>query len=72
MAREKAWAVAFARQLASELPAAVREFPDELGLTHRQINQLRVAFENRLVQSMGEDSDETPNTVGDRIANGGQ
>lgn len=71
MAREKAWAVAFARQLASELPAAVLDIPDNLGLTHHQINQLRVAFENRLVQSMGEDSDETPNTVADRIAGGG-
>jgi len=71
MAREKAWAVAFARSLASELPAAVRDIPDNLGLTSRQINQLRVAFENRLVQSMGEDSDETPSTVGGRIAAGG-
>lgn len=70
MAREKAWGVAFARSLASELPAAAREVPD-LGLTSRQINQLRVAFENRLVQSMGEDSDETPATVADRIASGG-
>ena len=68
MAREKAWAVAFARQLASELPAAARELP-ELGLTSRQINQLRVAFENRLVESMGEDSDETPTAVADRTAN---
>lgn len=71
MAREKAWAVAFARQLASELPAAVLDIPDNLGLTHHQINQLRVSFENRLVESMGEDSDETPNTVADRIAGGG-
>jgi hypothetical protein len=42
-----------------------------LGLTGRQINQLRVAFENRLVQSMGEDSDETPTSVADRTANKG-
>ena len=70
MAREKAWAVAFARQLASELPAAVLD-SGGLGLTHRQINQLRVAFENRLIESMGEDSDETPTTVADRIASGG-
>ncbi len=70
MAREKAWGVAFARSLASELPAAARSLP-ELGLTSRQINQLRIAFENRLVESMGEDSDETPTTVADRIASGG-
>jgi hypothetical protein len=66
MAREKAWGVAFARALASELPGAVRDIPDNLGLTSRQINQLRVAFENRLVQSMGEDSDETPTEIADR------
>ena len=65
MAREKAWAVAFARQLASELPAAARDLPD-LRLTSRQINQLRIAFENRLVESMGEDSDETPTAVAKR------
>jgi len=68
MAREKAWAVAFARNLAGELPAAAREVPN-LGLTSRQINQLRVAFENRLVESMGEDSDETPTDVAARTAN---
>ena len=68
MAREKAWAVAFARALASELPAAVRDLPD-LGLTSRQINQLRVAFENRLVQSMGEDSDESPTSLANRTTN---
>lgn len=68
MAREKEWAVAFARHLASELPAAARSLP-ELGLTSRQINQLRVALENRLVESMGEDADETPNSVADRTAN---
>ena len=66
MAREKEWAVAFARTLAGQLPPVARELPD-LGLTSRQINQLRVAFENRLIESMGEDSDETPNTVADRI-----
>ena len=65
MAREKAWAVAFARQLASELPPAARELPD-LRLTSRQINQLRIAFENRLIESMGEDSDETPTSVANR------
>jgi hypothetical protein len=66
MAREKEWAVAFARTLAGELVPAARSLTD-LPLTARQINQLRVAFENRLIESMGEDSDETPNTVADRI-----
>lgn len=70
MAREKAWAVAIARDLASELPAAVRDLPD-LGLTNRQINELRIAFENRLIESMGEDSDETPADVAARTANKG-
>ena len=70
MIREKEWAVAIARQLASELPAAVRDVPD-LGLTKRQIAELRLAFENRLIQSMGEDADETPANVAARIANKG-
>jgi hypothetical protein len=70
MIREKEWAVAIARQLASELPAAVRDVPD-LGLTKRQIAELRIAFESRLIQSMGEDADETPATVAARIANKG-
>jgi len=68
MAREKAWAVAFARDLAAELPAAAREVPD-LGLTNRQIHDLRIAFENRLIESMGEDSDETPTDVATRTSN---
>jgi hypothetical protein len=67
MAREKAWGVAIARQLASELPAAVRDLRD-LRLTNRQIAELRTAFENRLIQSMGEDSDETPAAVAARTA----
>ncbi len=70
MAREKAWGIAFARQLASELPAAVRDLPD-LGLNKRQITELRIAFENRLIQSMGEDSDETPASAAARTANKG-
>ncbi len=70
MAREKAWAVAIARELASELPAAVRDLPD-LKLTSKQIQELRIAFENRLVQSMGEDADETPAAVAARTANKG-
>ena len=70
MAREKAWAVAIARDLAAELPAAAREVPS-LRLTNRQIAELRIAFEQRLVQSMGEDSDETPAAVAARTAKKG-
>jgi hypothetical protein len=70
MMREKEWAVAFARQLASELPEAVRDVP-ELKLTNRQIAELRLAFENRLIQSMGEDADETPASIATRTANKG-
>ena len=70
MIREKEWAVAIARQLASELPAAVRDVPD-LGLTKPQITELRIAFESRLIQSMGEDADETPAAVAARLANKG-
>jgi len=62
MAREKEWGRALARQLASELPAAVRDLP-ELRLTSQQINQLRIAFENRLIETMGEDTGETPSAV---------
>ncbi len=65
MAREKEWGRALARQLASELPAAVRDLP-ELRLTSRQINQLRIAFQNRLIETMGEDTDETPSAVAAR------
>ena len=65
MAREKEWGRALARQLASELPAAVRDLP-ELRLTSQQINQLRIAFENRLVETMGEDTDKTPSAVAPR------
>ena len=61
MAREKAWAVAIARELSAELPAAARDA--NLGLTSHQIQQLRIAFENQLVESMGEDADETPGAV---------
>ena len=68
MAREKAWAVAIARQLASELPTAVRDLPN-LALTSRQVQELRIAFENQLVEAMGEDADETPSSVATRTAN---
>jgi hypothetical protein len=70
MAREKAWAVAIARELASELPAAARTLPN-LGLTAHQIQQLRIAFENQLVEAMGEDADETPASVAARTAQQG-
>jgi hypothetical protein len=70
MMREKEWAVAIARELASELPAAVRDVP-ELRLTNRQIAELRLAFENRLIQSMGEDADETPASIAARTAKKG-
>jgi hypothetical protein len=62
MAREKEWAKALARQLASELPAAVGDLP-ELRLTNQQIDQLRLAFENRLIKTMGENTGETPGTA---------
>ena len=65
MAREKEWGRALARQLASELPAAVRDLP-ELRLTSQQIDQLRIAFENRLIETMGEDAQETPSAVAPR------
>ena len=65
MAREKEWGRALARQLASELPAAVRDLP-ELRLTSQQVNQLRIAFENRLIETMGEDTGETPSSVAPR------
>ena len=67
MAREKEWGRALARQLASELPAAVRDLP-ELRLTSQQIDQLRIAFENRLIVTMGEDAHETPSAVAPRTA----
>jgi hypothetical protein len=70
MAREKAWAVAIARDLASQLPEAVRTLPN-LGLTARQVQELRIAFENTLVEAMGEDADETPNSVAARTSNQG-
>lgn len=70
MAREKAWGVAIARQLASELPAAAAELHD-VKLSERQVHALRVALEKRLIESMGEDSDETPASVAKRAANKG-
>lgn len=64
---EKEWARALARELASELPAAVREVP-ELRLTSQQVKQLRAAFESRLIETMGEDEDETPSAAATRRA----
>ena len=59
MAREREWAKALARQLASELPDAVRAVPD-VRLTPQQVEQLRSAFEKRLIETMGQDADEAP------------
>ncbi len=58
-ATEKAWAVALARDIASDIPQAVQNVPG-LNLTADQIAALQVAFEVRLLRTMGEDSDETP------------
>ena len=57
--REKAWAVALARDIASDIPAAVQSVPG-LRLTEDQVAALQTAFEVRLVRTMGEDSDESP------------
>ena len=66
MAREKAWAVAIARELSAEIPEAVRLVSD-LRLTNAQIAALQRAFAARLVATMGEDSDETPRSAANRI-----
>jgi hypothetical protein len=65
MAREKAWGVAIARELAAEIPEAVRL--TDLRLTNAQIAALQRAFAARLVATMGEDSDETPRSAANRI-----
>jgi hypothetical protein len=57
MTREKAWAVAIARNVATAIPEAVKEVPD-LRLTDAQIAALQKAFQRRLIQTMGEDDDE--------------
>lgn len=57
--REKAWAVALARDVSSEVPEAVKQVPG-LNLNPRQVAALQRAFEVRLLRSMGEDADETP------------
>lgn len=58
-ATEKAWAVALAREVASDLPEAVANVPG-ITLTTDQITTLQLAFTARLVRTMGEDADETP------------
>jgi len=66
MAREKAWAVAIARELSAEIPEAVRL--TDLRLTNAQIAALQKALAARLVATMGEDSDETPRSAANRVA----
>jgi hypothetical protein len=58
-ATEKAWAVALARDISSDIPQAIQDVPG-LTLTTDQIAALQLAFEVRLIRTMGEDSDETP------------
>jgi hypothetical protein len=67
MAREKAWAVAIARELSAELPDAVRMVSD-LRLTNAQVAALQRAFAARLIATMGEDSDETPRSAANRVS----
>ncbi len=65
--REKAWAVALARDVSSDIPAAVENVPG-LNLTPEQVAALQTAFEVRLIRSMGEDSEETPRAAAARNA----
>ena len=65
MSREKAWAVAIARDVSAELPEAVRLA--QLRLTPDQVALLQKALEHRLIESMGEDSDEAPKRAATRI-----
>lgn len=65
--REKAWAVALARDVSTDIPAAVQSVPG-LNLTPDQVAALQTAFEVRLVRTMGEDSDETPRAAAARNA----
>ncbi len=64
-ATEKAWAVALARDISSDIPQAVQSVPG-LTLNADQIAALQLAFEVRLIRTMGEDSDETPNQAAAR------
>jgi hypothetical protein len=65
-ATEKAWAVALAREVASDLPQAIQNVPG-LTLTADQILALQTAFQVRLLRTMGEDGDETPNAAAARL-----
>ena len=65
LATEKAWAVALARDVSSSIPDAVQNVPG-LELNQDQIAALQVAFETRLLRTMGEDSDETPRNAASR------
>jgi alcohol dehydrogenase YqhD (iron-dependent ADH family) len=49
---EREWARVLARHMANQLQEAVRTVP-ELGLTQRQVVELRAVFENTLVSNMG-------------------
>jgi hypothetical protein len=49
---EREWARVLARHMANQLQEAVRTVP-ELGLTERQVVELRAVFENTLVSNMG-------------------
>ena len=49
---EREWARVLARHVANQLQEAVRTVP-ELGLTQRQVVELRQAYENTLVANMG-------------------
>ena len=49
---EAAWARALARQIAKQLPEAIRRTPD-IKLTPVQLRNLRKEFENTLITNMG-------------------
>jgi hypothetical protein len=59
-AAERAWAVALAQNIANDIPNAVANVPG-LVLNSDQIARLQVTFQARLLRTMGEDADETPN-----------
>ena len=59
-AAEKAWAVALARDVALDIPQAVASVPG-IDLKPEQLARLVLAFQVRLLRTMGEDADETPN-----------
>jgi hypothetical protein len=49
---EKEWGRALARQVASQLPEALRRVPN-IRLSAKQIEEIQKAFENKLVANMG-------------------